>query len=202
MPLTLKIKHLAGLIKNKNIVETKEYIKTNSDLISSYVNSDSKRTIFHFLCSNFNNEEDIIKFTLNLVQDEELDTILNIRDIYGETPLFDAIWTHNLNTFKVLVEYGADTKVRNIYGETLLHTAAQKKTLNEQFKCLLEIAPDLKDKRSGIGWTPLRAAAMSNQIENVKILLEYGSKIDFDIKTIKDLNIRNYLGEYQDLPSY
>ena len=196
----MDIENLKELIDLKDIPKIKDIISKKPSLIIDL--SKGYVSILRLLYHKFDNEDDILKYALNLIKKEYLSAFIELKDIYGETFLFDSIREGKFNTTKILIEYGANPNIKNKFGESLLHICAWKESTTEILKFLLELIPNLKEDKDLNGRSPLEVAALKGNYSNVKILLEYGCKIDFDIETILNDSVRTYLENFQDLPPY
>ena len=110
------------------------------------------------------------------------DDINSLDQQYGHTPLGYAALGGYLEMAKLLLENGANVKVRNIFGNTPLHVAAKggKKELAE---LLLQNGADINSKNK-VGYTPLHYAAQNGYLEIVKLFLE--NKAQTNIKNKED----------------
>ncbi len=109
---------------------------------------------------------DLIKV---LLTDCPKETIINLTDKMGKTPLLHAIDRGHLATIRLLLELGADPNIQDILGMTAVHYAAQKGNLNllqELLKCNANInAKNKKDQ------TPLMLALLSKKEPVVRYIL-------------------------------
>ena len=107
---------------------------------------------------------------------------IDILNIEGKTPLYDAISTINIDMVNTLLVRGANINVQDYEESTPLHFAAKFGTkemvellLRNDLTTINEVDMDEK--------TPLYYAISSNNFEMVNILIENGSNIN-----IQDLN--------------
>ena len=178
----------------------KTLLENNLHILTKDVNNDGFANIFHLFCVK-SNYEDVIEHILNILEIKgRISDVLDIKNKDGYTPLYFATMYKNLNTIKILIKFNADPRILCITGATLFHKAVIADSL-EILKYLIEIIPDLKDKKIA-ELSPLLLAALNGRFELVKFLLECGCKIDFDTKEVENLIIREYLDNFQDLPSY
>lgn len=109
----------------------------------------------------------------------------NAKDNDGNTPLMLAIQKGDDETVKMLLEKGANVRVKNNVGETPLHMAAKSKT-NTVAKLLIEslptpVAPDYYDRSQFInekdnnGYTALCTAIDAKNIELIEMLCQQGA---------------------------
>lgn len=101
---------------------------------------------------------------------------LNLLDSEGETPLFKAVRTYDENTFKALLEAGADVNLKTESGDTPLAWAASSGNF-DFVKALLAAGADVNMTDSS-GKTPLMQAVSSGDEKIVKLLLEAGSDVN------------------------
>ena len=119
-------------------------------------------------------EELLSKSTFQELKDFFNKCDVNARGGYGkQTALAYDNCPHVLA--KWLVEQGADLQAKDTWGNTLLHIRSRSTFGN--IKSLLELGADVHHKNNSTD-TPLHAAADAHNIENTKLLLEYGAKID------------------------
>ena len=193
--------NLLEYIKQSDISNIKTLISKNPHLLSDIVPGIESWSVFHILCINFYKNNDAIEFTLNIAKiNGILSEIIDIKGKNGDTPLYLAVMLGSLNIIKLLIKHGANPYMINKNGNTILHNSVSNRKKPEILKYLLELLPDLKDYKDYHGWTPLKTAALMGGLEKVKILLEYGCSIDFDVEKISDSNIKDYLKEYQEYP--
>jgi len=76
---------------------------------------------------------------------------------------------------KWLVEKGADLQATDTWGNTPLHQRARSR--RGRISILLELGADINSTSSSVG-TPLHAAADSHNVENARLLLENGARVD------------------------
>jgi hypothetical protein len=76
---------------------------------------------------------------------------------------------------KWLVEQGADLQATDTWGNTPLH--ARSRSFRGRIKILVDLGADINSTSSSVG-TPLHAAADSHKVENARVLIENGAKID------------------------
>ena len=100
---------------------------------------------------------------------------VNVKDKYGNTPLYYASTYGQLQIAKLIIEYGADVNIK-CYGSTPLHQASYNRR-TEVTKLLLECNADVNVKDS-IGWTPLLWASYNGHVDIVKLLVDHGEKFD------------------------
>jgi hypothetical protein len=74
-----------------------------------------------------------------------------------------------------LVEQGADLSATDTWGNTPLHTRSRSR--QGRIDVLLELGADV-DNDSASGGTPLHAAAASHRVENARLLLQRGARVD------------------------
>lgn len=95
-----------------------------------------------------------------------------------EIPLIAAAQFNNIDAMSLLVEYNANVHMFNINQVSAIHIAAYTGS-NSCVKFLLEagVSPDHHDHATN--FTPLMAAASTNNKEAVSLLLEKGANINF-----------------------
>lgn len=93
-----------------------------------------------------------------------------------ETPLHNAIGQDNIEAAIYLIDNGADLKVRDIDGRTLLHDLANKKALG-----FWENGWDLivnKILEQGVKFDQVSIAAVFGTVQDVKMLVDSGCDVD------------------------
>lgn len=124
---------------------------------------------------------DVAKLDAILKMDKSL---VNIRDsehkgelsVVGEewSALHWAAYSGHTAAVKLLVDKGADVRIRDAYGFTPLHYALNK----EIVEILVDQRADINSRSQSNGWTPLQRACFAGQLEVVKELLARGAKVD------------------------
>ena len=99
----------------------------------------------------------------------------NLADTKGQTLLMLASYNGNLETTRLLLEFGADVDRRNGRGQTPLGGAAFK-GYEEIVALLLEHGADI-DADNGGGMTPLMFAAMFGRVKVVEQLKAHGASL-------------------------
>lgn len=124
---------------------------------------------------NFNIAHRIVAGMLPLSLEEQLDLhphLIHETDAFGETPLLRALRSGDLNSAVMLLQRGANVKVRNSLGATPLHYAAMK--LDERFcQYLLDAGAD-PNANDNTGATPLMYAADRGNPVTTLTLLKAG----------------------------
>lgn len=101
---------------------------------------------------------------------------LFLKNKKGNTPLSQSVYADNLNLVKLLIKYGADIRVRNNDGFSLLHLAASIKKSNT-LKYLIKLGLSVHSEcKSGL--TPIYCAIIWGNKENIEMLLKYGADIN------------------------
>jgi ankyrin repeat protein len=95
----------------------------------------------------------------------EVDTVSS-----STTPLHDAV-PRNIDAVKLLLEYGADIKMRGYHSNTPLHSAV-KGGKTDVVRLLLERWPEGASKTNRSGQTPLHLAAAKGKTDMARSLLE------------------------------
>lgn len=94
----------------------------------------------------------------------------NARDIFGKTPLFNAVINGHDLVVSLLIANGAQIDAKDILGRTPLHRAAMEGNLSTVKLLVAKGAEtDLPDYR---GFTPVDNAASHFQVETVDYLME------------------------------
>lgn len=103
-------------------------------------------------------------------------TEVNIRNDFGDTPLFRAARSGRIDVVRMLLEAGANPNLQNRTGWTPLHTASVQGCV-EIVEMLLK-AGAIVDPRNKNGWTPLFLASGSGYLPVVQQLLNAGADIE------------------------
>lgn len=109
---------------------------------------------------------------------------INARNAWGKTALVDTTERNSLRVFQLLLEYGADYKVRDNNGNSLLHYVAWRNH-HEMAKILLDKSSqeELGTREEWLGFvneygnTALQEALFRKNFKIVKMLIEAGAKI-------------------------
>lgn len=126
---------------------------------------------------------------------------INRADLFGDTPLHNAISNNKVKMISFLISKGVNLKPSS--GKSYIHSAINKRSI-EILKMLLSYysAEELNSDINHFG-TPLHHAAVTQQFEIVKLLLDAG--IDKTIKTssgntasmITKEEIAKYIDDYE-----
>lgn len=101
---------------------------------------------------------------------------VNTKDSDEVTALMYAV-PYNPKAIKILVDYGADVKVIDDIGRTLMHKAADQAKQPEIIKILVELGVDI-NTIGKLDMTPLMSAAMCNEnLEIIKALIKNGADV-------------------------
>ena len=100
---------------------------------------------------------------------------INDTDNYGQVPSYYAIQSENITHLKLLARYKSDLSVKDNYGETLLHHAIKRNSLDVVQYLLQKIDYRIKNHS---GHTPFHCTARQNQIVYFKLLLEKGADVN------------------------
>ena len=123
-----------------------------------------------------------------------LNSKLNSRDSYGNTPLHTAAWQGDYDWARSLIDQGADIEAKNNYGHTALHAAAQNGYW-QIVEYLLHHKANV-NARNVQGNTPLRLAVSNGQLQVAKYLMNKSINLaakDKDsllLEAIKSQNIK------------
>ena len=115
---------------------------------------------------------------------EECVQLINARDDNGKSALIDAAERNRFRIFPYLLEHGADLKVRDKWGNTLLHYVSTRN--HHDLARMLVAAWDKEDPNDKMAWlavtndsemTGLQEAVRRNHYPTTRILLDAGAKI-------------------------
>jgi hypothetical protein len=91
-------------------------------------------------------------------------------DGFPWSPLHEAA-KYSIEAVRLLLEYGADLKARDLSGDTPAHSAAERGR-TDIVRLLLERWPAGLLVRNNAGYTPLHSAACAGEVDVVRFLLE------------------------------
>jgi hypothetical protein len=94
---------------------------------------------------------------------------VNVKDVYGETPLHDAAWKGHVEIARLLLENGAEVNVRDRWDRTPLHRAASQGNVNI-LHLLVENGADL-EARDMLGIKALIWAASFGHLPFIQELI-------------------------------
>jgi len=110
----------------------------------------------------------------SLVKSLDAGTQIDHADPAGETALFHIIGSGSKKGFDLLMERGANTQVKDIQGNTVLHKAATFS--RERFaKALINMGVKVNSTNK-VGATPLHYAVRNGDEGITKLLLEHGAE--------------------------
>jgi 60kDa lysophospholipase len=151
------VDELSDIFKSRN----NHTVKTLSPDI---YNSD-KRTGLHLAAAN--NQIDVVKFFINQGAD------VNLKDVFGRTPLREAVDGSHSEVMVLLREHGAEIGLSDIELATVLCLLVRKNE-KDKLKTWLQCGID-PNVREFDGRTPLMIACAGVDIETVTILLNEGA---------------------------
>lgn len=100
---------------------------------------------------------------------------INLRNVWGETPLMCAVNAGNVDIVTFLLKNRADVNAVDDQQATCLHLAASKDESGSMTQLLLRRNPDV-EIRDGVGLTPLSLAAFNGNDVVVRWLLKFGAR--------------------------
>lgn len=100
--------------------------------------------------------------------------LVNIRDKFKRTPVFNAVLIGKFDIVKLLMKKGANVSIGNMYGDTPLHKAAQNGNIKIMKLLLLKAKVYTKNKK---GESPLFKAAASGKLDAAKLLITKGASV-------------------------
>jgi len=118
-------------------------------------------------------EEGYLDFAKYLIEKGAVSDINKLSD-YGEAPLYWALSAANYEGADLLIEYGADIDLKDISGNTLLHTAVENNDL-QAVKYLVEKGANFNLENEW-GETPLQLSQAYEFTEISEYLKEMGAK--------------------------
>lgn len=102
---------------------------------------------------------------------------VNARDNLGKTPVMLILPKEKTaELYKLLISFRADLSQKDMFGDTVLHTASMLNVGANTFGILIDGGADV-DARNKEGVTPLAIAVQKNDLETVKLLTASGADI-------------------------
>ncbi len=102
---------------------------------------------------------------------------VNSRDNIGKTPIMVVPPQDKINlTYNLLIGYKADLTQKDMYGDTVLHTAAMLKINTQLINLLTQNGADI-NARNKEGVTPLEIAIQQQDVETIRLFTSYGANI-------------------------
>ncbi len=102
---------------------------------------------------------------------------VNARDNLGKTPVMLILpKDKTADIYKLLISFRADLTQKDMFGDTVLHTASMLNVGASTFSILIDGGADV-DARNKEGVTPLAIAVQKNDLETVKLLTVSGADI-------------------------
>ena len=147
---------------------------------------------FHCLMRNKNITYDNIKYICKEIKDKEIDTLLNLKNKQGETPLLIASELKDCDTIMYLIKKGAKINITDNYNKNLLHYLANNKIEIIELLCILNVCKrEFTDKSfkkfinsiDSDGLTPLLQAVKFGTYTTIKSFLHAG-KDEYDLEII------------------
>lgn len=117
-----------------------------------------------------------------LVQDASLNVWFvrkknHVMENLSYTPMQVAVQKGEIQKVKTLIDKGADIKMRDVEGNTLLHLALQKSCSKEMVELLTDKGVSLNEKNYQ-GLSPIHLAAQARSLDNIALLLDKGVAVD------------------------
>ncbi|RWS24596.1 hypothetical protein B4U80_11615 [Leptotrombidium deliense] len=106
----------------------------------------------------------------------------NRQDCKGRTAVHCGAAKGQLETIKILAQHGANLWMRNVRGDLPLHEAI-KSGRKELVWWFLNQQPEAVNITNTFGRTPLHLAAIQNNVEMCKILIDSGADVNAVMKT-------------------
>ena len=200
--------HIAALKGNVKIIDLLLGIKTTTQKVPLYMDMaklDIKNkkgdTFLHILVQNklYPNWE-----LIGLLRRAEIQSIVNLQNVQGNTPLHILAQAGNITLIKELLNYGAVMEIQNKEGNTFLHTIACNWNKNDVEDIVWHLYENRKKNLQKIinipnhqGNTVLHLTNMVQAYWASDMLMEIGAD-DFILnhKGYTPYDLRVYVGEY------
>lgn len=160
--------HIA--LQHKNAKHARLLIAAGADL---HTTNKEQKTLLHAAANDSTGE------ILKLLLKNGLQDAVNARDVYGKTPLHDAVIKNSVKAARILIAAGADILTTNEKQETLLHTAVHDRNTSGELLSLL-LAHGLKEAVNATdlnGETALYTAVQRGHEKHARILIAAGADI-------------------------
>lgn len=146
-----------------------EFVKKNMTHLEMV--DEKQKSLLHYAVTG--SAMDVVSYLL------DLNISVNLKDQYGETPLFDCVRKGKLHLAKLLISKFANVNVENRQLETPMHLAAAKGEM-DMIKLLIESGAFL-NKETQEGKLPIHYAILAGQTDIIDYLLKV-SKQTYDLK--------------------
>lgn len=103
-----------------------------------------------------------------LAANKEVD--FNAKDVNGESPLFYATKSGDIEIQRFMISKGADLSIKDVHGKTLLHVAAENGNVNSLRQFLMQKRRLVNEKNNTLD-TPVHVAAKFGHLECLKALV-------------------------------
>ncbi|KAL9611923.1 MAG: hypothetical protein Q9167_003446 [Letrouitia subvulpina] len=176
---------LIRAIRKRNNKQCEATLKENEEIIQRLLDAGAnlevqcrrtKETALHTAVKNNSGDIRIVKKLLDAGADIEA------RDAFGKNPLVWAAQYNNINAIKILLSSGANVKVCDLAGNTVMHLTESPMDI---LRLLAETGAPLDHHNKAAGHTPLHDAAERGLGPKVLALLQLGANID--AKTIAEV---------------
>ncbi|MFA6800484.1 MAG: ankyrin repeat domain-containing protein [Acholeplasmataceae bacterium] len=156
-----------------------EFVKNNMTYLEMV--DESKKSLLHYAVSG--SAMDVISFLL------DLNISVNLKDHYGETPLFDCVRKGKIHIAKLLIFKLANVNIENRNQEAPIHLACIKGDIN-MIKLLIESGA-LLNKETQEGKLPIHYAIAGGQVDLIDYILKL-SKQSYDLKDNSGLTLLHH----------
>ena len=146
-----------------------DYVKKNMTHLEMV--DDKHKSLLHYAVTG--SAMDVINYLLNL------NISVNLKDQYGETPLFDCVRKGKLHIAKLLISRYANVNFENRHQETPIHLACQKGNM-DMIKLLIESGAFL-NKVTQEGKLPIHYAIAGGQTDMIDYILKISNQ-SYDLK--------------------
>ena len=203
--------HIAASQGNVKIIDLLLGIKNTTQKVPLYtdmakLNIKNKKgdTFLHILFQNklYPNWD-----LIGLLRREEIQSIINLQNVQGDTPLHKLAQVGNITLIKELLNYGVMMGIQNKEGSTFLHTIACIWSKNDVENIVWHLYENQKEDlqkiiniRNDQGNTVLHLTNMVQAYWASDMLMEIGADDSiYNYKRQTPYDLRIYVGEYSNL---
>ncbi|CAD8174575.1 unnamed protein product [Paramecium pentaurelia] len=179
-----KQKEILKLYHDNHDKQIEEVFQVDLNIPIHKFQTQKQFTVLHFAC--LHNNTKLIEITLtycrdsNLLNQNQMIEFINLQNKDGLTPLHMASFKGNLEIIKLLLQFGANSDIKNITGLSVLHMSVQGDHIKT---CLFWINQNIPiDILDNNHQTPLICASFLGSQLMVNFLIPWGAKLNVQTK--------------------